>query len=599
MFAASFQVRLTLVGPIISHSSSIGGYGIDAVMARTRDAAGIDRFYLAGTLVKGLLGEAWQELGHHGWRDSYLGEISDNQNLPNRGCIFLTDFIDRATPTGGLRTLYRNQIDSFTGSVTRGMFQILEAPWKSGEDVHFEGTVRLIAESQEKAAEMRSAIERGLHWITAAGGDRTAGFGRVKEIWCGPLESIQVKLPSVASSPEWLLDLTFDQPFCLAVRPVADNIFESDTVIPGGAIKGILAEAITGPGFEELKGNLHAVRFAHAFPASSTGARPERVPLSVVRYKHDEEKCFYNVVLSQNEALSNGEEPMFQIDWKNDPVTEHCGWPSLDTELRVRTKIDDVTRRAEDANLFAYRMIVPHGYKVGDTVENRVWRSRISLDKVPEGARPIVAEQLRILLGAGLCGLGKTKAWARPTIQAAKPLPYRERPDRLFIVTLQTPALLCDPRDLAPDENAAGFATVEAMHAAYEKAWNDLSGGVLELSHYFHQNSLAGGGYMRHRFQYKEQYRPYLLTDPGSVFVFQVKDESTARQLAEVWLRDGLPIRGAIRDFYHLAGLDPSRWWQRCPYLPENGFAEVAINSEIHDTEKHQLQREEQAHAHA
>src|SRR5437870_4506189 len=107
MYAGSFDVRVHLRGPVVSHSSAVGGFGVDTVMAKTRDADGGERYYLAGTLVKGLVGEAWQELGRQDWRDRYMGRISGSKNEPDRGRMFFTDFLDLSTLTSGLRAIYR------------------------------------------------------------------------------------------------------------------------------------------------------------------------------------------------------------------------------------------------------------------------------------------------------------------------------------------------------------------------------------------------------------------------------------------------------------------------------------------------------------
>src|SRR6266851_796975 len=104
MIAASFSLTLTLQGPVMTNSSVRGGFGVDSVMAQTGGT-----FYLPGTLVKGLLGEAWQELASidpafGGLQRRWLGEESQTQNLPERGTLFFEDLLDRKTAIDGKRT---------------------------------------------------------------------------------------------------------------------------------------------------------------------------------------------------------------------------------------------------------------------------------------------------------------------------------------------------------------------------------------------------------------------------------------------------------------------------------------------------------------
>ena len=62
MIRRTLDMTLLVKGPVITRSSSIGDVGVDAPMAK-RAIEGVERYYLPGRLVKGLLREAWQELG--------------------------------------------------------------------------------------------------------------------------------------------------------------------------------------------------------------------------------------------------------------------------------------------------------------------------------------------------------------------------------------------------------------------------------------------------------------------------------------------------------------------------------------------------------
>jgi hypothetical protein len=585
MYAGSFEATLQLRGPVVSHSSAVGGYGIDTVMARTRDENGQERYYLAGTLIKGRLGEAWQELGRQDWRDDFLGLASPGgeeggRNLPRRGTVFFGDFVDGKTATGASCTRFRVRIDEQMGSVQHGMVQVIESPWRSGEPVTFVGTVRVLAENGDKAAEVRGAVERGLNWIAAAGAEQSAGFGRLEKVHCGDLEERRPPATIIAGDAVEMA-ITPTEPFCLALRRIAKNMFGSSEVIPGGAVKGVVAEMLKlrGAEYSELSDNLYAIRFLHAFPAKLEKKRPEVLPLSLAIVPADKTRI-YNAVHDwlAIEAL----EPAFDVDWKDQDrarVYAAFGLESADMELRVRTAIEGEARRAKDEDLFGYRMAVPHGFR---------WCGGVSFAGVPELKRGIVARQLQELLAMGLFGLGKTKAWAKVECAPTAGAVVRGRADGRIIVTLQTAALLLNPGRLGAD------VSMDAVKKEYETVWNlELGDGSVELEDlYFQRTALAGGGYFRHRFQHDLQYRPFLLTEAGSVFVLRVRNADVAAAKAKEWLIHGLPIPKGARSFYYLRDGEESTWWDHCPFVRENGYGEVSVNSALHDWASHDLKED-------
>jgi len=190
---------------------------------------------------------------------------------------------------------------------------------------------------------------------------------------------------------------------------------------------------------------------------------------------------------------------------------------------------------------------------------------------VPSTDRAKVEAQLRDLLGRGLRGMGKTKAAADVQLSsgpAARGL-HQSRPeprDAVWVVTLQTPALLCEPEGFNDGPLCEG----------YQRVWSQLSADSLQMKRFYAQQYLAGGRYLYRRFQSHSDYRPWLLTDAGSVFVFEAARgrESYAQERIAEWLAHGLPLPGWVaRD-----GSD----WNTCPFLPENGFGEIAVNLDVH-----------------
>jgi len=574
MIAASMDVKLTLQGPVLTCSTVRGRFGVDAMMAQSGN-----HFYLPGTLVKGLIGEAWQELGgvspeFRALRNHWLGQKSSTQNLPARGALYFEDFVDRETSVEGTRTQYRIEIDPERGSVKHGHYLVIDAPYPSGKPVIFEGTLWALAKNRQEVNQLRSHTQTALRWIMSVGSERSIGFGRVLDAQCSPPECVGWQAETGdKSSPALSLELSFTRPVCFARRRVANNLFESEPWLTGASLKGALATllSIDQTLWPHLREHLHEIRFTHAFPAGASAPRPVYPPESLVKV-NDETR---DAIFLKDPPTGSIAVPEFRVDWKDESdVWRLFGWPDLKRELRVRTAIDGELRRAEDQSLFAYQMIVPDGVS---------WQASVLLDGVEESVRAEVAAELRAALEHGLFALGKTKARAAII---AKPIDLKTAQLRgdTVAITLQTAALLCDPsRHLAPN-GQIGSSDRDAMRAEYRDVWSDLSGTSLELENYFHRVSLAGGGYLRHRFQTGDPYRPYLLTDPGSVFLLRIKDRQKASDCVTRWLRRGLDLSGPVRHFYRLGGIAERELWKSCPFLPENGFGEIAID--LHETQR-------------
>jgi hypothetical protein len=255
--------------------------------------------------------------------------------------------------------------------------------------------------------------------------------------------------------------------------------------------------------------------------------------------------------------------PRFSVDWKDLEWTSAKKAMNIETpksELRVRTAIDVDSWRAAEHQLFAYYLVIP-----GDLE----WRTVLDLSRVNESDRPAVMGCLKSLFGIGLYGIGKTKA--RASVTCSDHTPVEAKPNsgdpRTWVVTLQTPALLASFRD-----SAIGMDT-DAMAKAYANAWSKLSYKALKLKRYYSRESLAGGGYIKNRFRSSDPYNPFLLTEAGSVFVLEAKvgKEKTASGLLTCWMRHGLPLPEKVKQSY-------GEEWARNPYLPENGYGEIAVN---------------------
>lgn len=92
---------------------------------------------------------------------------------------------------------------------------------------------------------------------------------------------------------------------------------------------------------------------------------------------------------------------------------------------------------------------------------------------------------------------------------------------------------------------------------------------------------MAGGEYFHRRFGRLQQYKPYLLAEAGSTFLLEPVPgrEEDARAALEQFARRGLPLRKSVRDYYGIPE-EREQQWARCPYIPHNGYGEVAVNSQ-------------------
>lgn len=147
-----------------------------------------------------------------------------------------------------------------------------------------------------------------------------------------------------------------------------------------------------------------------------------------------------------------------------------------------------------------------------------------------------------------------------------------------FVLTLQTAALMADPRQLIQERDG------RALRCAYADYFESIGNGSIVLDHFFAQQELQGGPYLYHRFQKGRegnQYEPYLVTQAGSVFVFSVGDRAKAEQLVGEWFRYGLPVpQWAIDRFTR--GETQGDHWSNHPFHPDNGFGQIVVNHSVH-----------------
>ena len=600
-----FKVTLEVEGPLLTHSSVPMLWGIDAPYARDSGASPM----IPWTLVKGRLRESWTELckiGEAGFQpdiDSLLGVPTGSESKispgapPHRGTLRGTDFrLEQGEPFDD-NVLYRIQVDDERGAAQTGMYQVIESPLAPGKPGRFVATLSLHTPDLAAAGKVKVWLDKGLRWILSVGAFRTVGFGSLLSVTVeGPTAvTSAVHKPGAASRDDLLsFAVQLDRPFEISRSQPNSNLFESEVVIPGGVLKGAVAttwaESLgngpstpVGPGFDPARPDLcealSLIRFTYALPEEAD-RRAVQVPLSAVFVQTGEGSELRDAALAPGPGLFDGRAPSFRPDWKKaqlDEARKAFGWPELATELRVRTAIEKGV--AAEGKLFAYESVIP-----GD----RRWLFEVDLSAITNaGSRSRAAQQLLDLLGGGIRGIGKTKANSRtldvlpgPALRAATGKP---RSDGVVVLTLQTDALLFDARTLTESSDPVH------IHALYAEYFREASGGEFLLLRHFARQRLAGGWYLHSRFQAGKPYHPLALTEAGSVFVLRMETSHGWEAVLERWQRRGLPIPESVAkqlertiDGKTVPGSD----WRNCPFVPENGWGEIAVDLAFHEEKR-------------
>jgi hypothetical protein len=569
-----YAITVILRGPILTASSVTQAIGLDAPAARRISD---NKLYLPGSLVRGRVREQTELLGLGVLRTLFGRQSGNRQDqgtdvAPLRSRIFFSDFIDAVLrPLDKRRT--RINIGEDRGAVNEQMLAVLECPYEPGEHAAFTGSVRFFAAPSEHPT-IITELTAAMRAISSFGSQRTVGFGRLMGVDIATMQpGISEPAPVLGGRTLGLVLSTSDL-VCVARTQPSENLFEASQILPGNAIKGAIAatwllslgkppgpvDLETDPQRRELGALFEQIRIRHARPVpAGRRERPLEHPLSLMRYD-----CGWkDTALAQEDPGEWSEVPSFQPDWKDSSPADsfpEFAQRSVQKELRVRTAIDRVHRRAQDNMLFAYEVLSP-----ADQFE---WLTYVDFPPKSENA----ARQLQSLLAAGIDAFGKTDAKLRCEFFAAEEPPETVKArDGCYVVVLQTPALLNDPRiyndDLVKD---------------YKSAWSDLSGGALELLQFKARQDLAGGYYQRHRFQSGQPYRPWLLTRAGSVFLLRpAKDQGAAAEKSVAkWLAEGLRIPEGAAGFYALDNTASD--WKKCPYLRQNGYGEIAVNLDCH-----------------
>ena len=630
-------VSLTIKGPIISSGGGDAMRGLNRVFSCNAE----DKPVLRGSHVKGKLREAMQELstailGGHCDLDTLFGKEQQQEDAgprhPQRAEVLLSDFTLTEEPTESRnKRNTRVSIDRRTGTSREQHLQMLQNRFKSGSSTTWNGAISFFSPDDEAAQALGEKIELGLKWITALGGAKGTGYGRLEKVTtvCSPSPKFtDVSLDGEGSA--FALCFEFIDDLLIGGQKKSDsNFVESKNIIPGSTIKGSFARFLNlicgtisatqtidehntavAEVYPQLAKYFSRLRFLHAFPAhpelaaspepaasSEEATRPEQVkrpvviPYSAVQGKSVNGKYLYFDVALLEEAVldEQGHAPKFQIDWKESEesvakLRESLGWGSCEIINKTRTAIAEKTRTAKDEKLYTFQYLTP--YQVTDSGEKHSvrWISSLMLPKIEQvEEKKQLLQELNQAIGYGWCSMGKRDSRFRLVDIGKGPhVPHvASRNDVLsqgdhFIILLQTDTLMFDAKALAREGCAIDLQSV------YQEYWNDITDGSIQLQRFFARQQMSGGYLAKKLYPlYPDCYYPYVLTEAGSVFVLQIRDEAVAKNKLSDFVEKGLPLPKQITALLPKVE-HPWEHWKTCPYVPENGYGEIIVNLDWH-----------------
>ncbi len=603
------RISLTLLGPFLTAATNPQSYGLDKSFHRDH----LGRPVIPASHVKGKLRMALEELWEFIEPDQAVsiewlfGQPSaENSYEPRPGGLKFSDFsIQAALEEEGqkkllLRQRTRTTIDPVSGTAAEYMLRTFEDRFPSGMEITCQGEITFFARTSEEAQKIANMLRLGFIWLANLGSEKGVGFGRLKAVKVDdPLASNKAVQATQGSDS---LDIRIQPQEPIAVGGVQKrrtNYAEAGQVLPGSAIKGALATRLNQAfgvepihrelskanagdytGFEKLAEYFSAIRLTHAFPAHQGAPRPVKMPITVVHIDEEE----WDVALASSDVpMHAGRAPAYFIDWKE--PQEYFG-AAMPEQIHVtHTEIDDHSRRSLQGNLFTETYLSPLDAQ-GRAVE---WICKADFRGIADAAeRRQVSLEFARAMQLYFDGLGRENRRVRVSVAS------REEPaailsndllvDGLALLSLQSDAIMLDP------EAVRRLQPWDDLHNLYAAFWHEISMGqgsspCLELVDFFAHQSFKGG-YLYHRYlgQVERQarpnhYRPYYLTNAGSLFKLRARDEKAARKCLEKWLQQGLDLPAWAREEYGQYGGD---LWQACPFVPENGYGEVTVNLRWH-----------------
>ena len=246
-------------------------------------------------------------------------------------------------------------------------------------------------------------------------------------------------------------------------------------------------------------------------------------------------------------------DPILPLDWKDDHNERAAAAGFLNQsgflyDERVHTKIDRKTGGAEDEMLVSTIAVFPEALK---TKTGMIARLVLPGD----AAMP---EPIKAALESCILPLGRTDAIVTTDGFTPDSRKVTITPGRIAL-RLLSDGLLADPYE----DGGAGDRSADAT-TAYRTFWGSVLPASELIDHFASQNLI--GGYQARRFAPTGAYRPWIMTEAGSVFVVNLASDDVTK--LESILSHGLcrPTLGGV-----------ALTWRNCPFVAENGYGAVAL----------------------
>ncbi len=566
-----YALKVSIRAPFLFPSEGVGRYGYDCVTLR--NAAGFP--VVPRDQVRGLIRHGLQALCDAGnteakallrafggagrdaapLRNSQDEEQEDLEGT-NRGRIYFDDLVADHRGEENLPPIPRVEIERESGAAVPGHLAQFEQVARPGTVFEFSGNLAMYAEPNEDWSDL---FALALSWHGSIGAMKSVGFGEVDfdKSGCAKRDTTEATC-NAPSSEKLTWRFTLDRPYLVDAERLAANAYRGRPDIPGGALKGLLAKHLKLT--VGMDGSLSEALSNLVISFARTSKSVSKLPLSVMFRKTNA-----SLVDMVADGVSTGD-LVWHKDWKDTdqlaaaiarfasahPQKQYRNAKAVQYESRMHSAIDAQSGAVEEAKLFSTQAVLP--------VDE--FEAVVSFSNVASGNR----QALMQALNGTMLGLGRTDA-SLTTVALSSSEAVSDEQEGCSIpeagdvaLCLATPALMVDHADAALAFDA--YAHFWSQHLPNSK-----------LIAAFSEERIVGG-YLGYRFGEKGKYRPYLLTEAGSVFHIQLSQTDVASL-------NGLLSSGICRTELHGQRLG----WRNCPFVTENGYGSIAVHNAYKDEE--------------
>lgn len=520
------SISLEIRAPFLFPGVQGGLIGYDRMCLRNSD----NTLIMPHDQLRGLLRHGLGEIGCSDIADRLFGMSSDKDPSapydPRPGLVFLSDLVAQNKEPSRGRPYFRVRIDDESGAADEGHLLAIEQPFPPEKSVKFAGDLILYAQDRAAAVAACESMELAFSVWDKVGAHTSIGFGRISQPLSVSLnKGTEQKARLDLTQDRLIWEFELDRPYIVDSERPDGNTYSGAVDIPGGALKGVLARVLA---LRQLDVGAEALTSLRIGFASHASVSP--IPLSIVK------RAGERVDVSGRDKIDFT--PVPQVDWKSGSNDDSP--VSLLREERVHTAISEGA--AKDTALFSEVSIVPG---------SSVFSAELDISTLDEKDR----SSLRAALACPMPGLGRTNATIT-TVKVSEDAstPHRVRAGKTALV-LNTKGLLAD------------FSDGDSLIEAYSAFWSPFLPNST-LTQCFAEQVVVGA-YLARRFgPQANAYRPWVLTKPGSVFVFDLA-------AVDVDALEKLCVSGVCRETLDGETMN----WRNCPFVATNGYGSIAIHA--------------------